>query len=190
MSSSALDPARFWNRFSADPRRPESAVLRASDRDRDVLNEALGEGYAEGRLDASEYDERSTSAAAVRILGEIPALVADLVPVSGVLPARLEGPDELQTKAVQAWEAQRRNAFMGMLFPTLITFAIYLASSLGSGGFRFPWPVIVLVVTGANLVRTQVNRQDIVDAEHKRLERKQRRRLESEQKRRDRGGDA
>ena len=69
-----------WGQFTADPRRPESAPLRASDRDRDVVLGVLGEAYADGRLTKEEYDERSDRAAAARTLGDLPALIRDLVP--------------------------------------------------------------------------------------------------------------
>ncbi len=47
-----------WERFDHDPRQPENAVLRAGDRDRDVVLDVLGSAYAEGRLTPAELDER------------------------------------------------------------------------------------------------------------------------------------
>ena len=48
--------------FTEDPRRPDAAALRASDRDRDVVLGVLAEGYADGRLTKEEYDERAGAA--------------------------------------------------------------------------------------------------------------------------------
>ena len=63
-----------WEAFSLDPRRPESASLRASDHDRDVVLGVLAEGYADGRITKEEYDERSGSTAGAKTLGELPVI--------------------------------------------------------------------------------------------------------------------
>ena len=60
-----MSEASIWERFSLDPRHPENARLRASDRDRDVVSDLLGTAYAEGRLTPEELDERSDRGDAV-----------------------------------------------------------------------------------------------------------------------------
>lgn len=52
--------------------------LRAADRDRDRVAEALCEHYAQGRLTMEEFDERTTAAASAKTLGELRTLTADL----------------------------------------------------------------------------------------------------------------
>jgi hypothetical protein len=52
--------------------------LRAADRDRDQVAEALREHYAQGRLTMEEYDERTTAAASAKTMGDLRALTADL----------------------------------------------------------------------------------------------------------------
>ena len=76
--------ADLWSGFEHDPRDPAYAPVRASDRDRDVILHALGDAYAEGRLTREEYDERSDQVAAARTLGELPLLLADLVPTTAL----------------------------------------------------------------------------------------------------------
>lgn len=178
--SSALPSPGPWDHFAQDPRRPEAAGLRASDRDRDVVLGVLGEAYADGRLDRMEYDERSGRAAQAKTLGELPALVADLVPDRS--PRRgtdlaTASPDELRAMAVRRWESHRRQALTGLLVPSLICWIIWVVSGAG-----FPWPVFVMLGTGMNLLRVLINKQDIVDEEQRRLERKQRKALEGPQR--------
>jgi hypothetical protein len=76
----------FWGRFPRDPRRAENAGLRAADRDREVIFEVLTQSYAEGRLNQLELEERTTAVTSAKTLGELPAIVADLV-VPTPLPA-------------------------------------------------------------------------------------------------------
>jgi hypothetical protein len=92
-------PSVPWTEFSSDPREPRSAALRASDRDREIVLGVLGDAYADGRLTKDEHDERLEAATAARTLGELPALIADLVPLAP--PVRSDDlaratPDELQ----------------------------------------------------------------------------------------------
>ena len=93
--------------------------MRASDADRDIVLRTLADAYAEGRLDRSEYDERADVVTAAKTLGELPGVLDDLVPMTGLVPygAALDtrGVEEL---AVAKWEKSRRDAFMGFLIPT------------------------------------------------------------------------
>lgn len=52
--------------------------MRASDADRDVIAERLREGFAEGRLDTEEFEERLEATYTARTLGELKPLVRDL----------------------------------------------------------------------------------------------------------------
>ncbi len=163
-----------WDDFTQDPRLPQVAPLRASDRDRDVVLGVLGEGYAEGRLDRTEYDERSRTTADTRTLGDLVPLIDDLVPHTAPVPrGALLGRDELATRARRHWEEQRRNALVGFLLPTLICWVVWAAV-----GFGYAWPVWVTLGTVVNLVRVQLNRQNIVAEEQARLENKQLKALE------------
>jgi hypothetical protein len=146
-----------------------------------VVLDVLAEGYADGRLDKDEYDERAERTARTKTLGELPDLMTDLVPVSGV-----RSPDELHRQAVEAWRAQRRRALAGLLGgASLICWVIWIVTSFHDGGFQpyFPWPVFVMLGTGANLARVLANKQDMIAEEQRRLERKERESLESRRRR-------
>jgi Domain of unknown function (DUF1707) len=173
-------PEEVWSRFAHDPRDPATAVLRAADADREIIHRVLGDAFADGRLDREEYDERSSAVWEARTLGDLPPLVADLVPErtpvvhpkAGLLFASAA---DLQRMAVQRWEEARRHALVGFVGSTLVCWAIWAATSLDDGDFNpyFPWPLIVMAVSLANLVKTMVSRREIVASEVQRLERKQ-----------------
>lgn len=172
-----LGPAS-WGQFAHDPRDPAHASLRLSDRDRAAAADLLGEAYAEGRLSLEEHHERLDRAGAAVHLGEVVPLLEDLVP--RLTPARgrelaRATPDELRTQAQQRWAAERRQALLAFLGPSLICWAVYAALVWGDPwqDWQLPWPLIVSVATLLNLLRVQVTRADIVAARLESLERRQ-----------------
>lgn len=178
-----------WGSFAHDPRDPGLALLRASDADREVIHGVLAEAFADGRLDRGEYDERSTSVLAARTLGELPPIVADLVPA---LPARTSRGHvtlaaatsaDIHRRAEDKWLHDRRNAVFGFVGPTLICWSIWFAVGWDEGGFQggFPWPAIVMAVTFLNLLKTATSREEIVASEVRRLERKQAKEIQKKQ---------
>lgn len=72
--------------------------MRASDADRDIVLRTLADAYAEGRLDRSEYDERADAVTAAKTLGELPVVLDDLVPMTGLVPY---GSGALDTRSVE-----------------------------------------------------------------------------------------
>jgi hypothetical protein len=184
---SAASPSPLpWGRFTLDPRRPEAAGLRASDRDRDVVLEVLTEGYAEGRLTREEYDERATATSSAKTLGDLRAMIRDLVPDRPV--ARVTGWDaeDLHRQAVERWAAQRRQAFTAFLLPTLVCWAIWLMAGLGehgAGSHIFPWPAFVTLGTGGGLARVLANKRELIAQHERRLAKRQRRELERDARR-------
>ena len=163
-----------WGEFAQDPRSPEAAGLRAGDRDRDVVLRVLADGYADGRLTKDEYDERSDLNAGAKTLGELTPLIADLVPHTppSSTGRALATSDELHRRAVQRWEAERRQAVAGFLIPTIICWVVWFAT-----GMSFPWPVFVMLGTGIHLLQVQLRREDIVADELRRLEKRQQKAL-------------
>jgi hypothetical protein len=163
-----------WDEFEFDPRSAQFGSLRASDADRDVVHRLLGGAYSEGRINREEFDQRSEAVLGARTLAELPVLVSDLVPVSG-LPARravtAEDPAALQARAVSAYRSDVREAAWGFASASIICWVIWGATS-GLGGF--PWPVFVMLGTGLHLLRLLVMRSDQVAEQRKRLERKER----------------
>ena len=54
------------------------AVTRASDKERDAVVQRVQDAFAEGRLDDTEFDERTRAALTARTQAELDALLADL----------------------------------------------------------------------------------------------------------------
>lgn len=177
---SPTDPASTWALFTHDPRVKANAGLRAGDADREVVLRVLGDAYADGRLSRDEHDDRASRVAAARTFGDLRPILADLVPTTpAVVSAGSElvnaRPEDLQRMAVREWESDRRSAILAFIGPTLICWAVWVATAFGDGGFEpyFPWPLIVMAATGFHLVRTLVSREELVRAEHQRLQRRQ-----------------
>lgn len=105
----AMANGELWAEFQHDPRSSSYGGMRASDADRDIVRRALGDAYADGRIDRDELDERTDSTNATRTLGELVPLLADLVPLAGpgyeVRPAA-----DVHAQAVAKWEKSRRDA--------------------------------------------------------------------------------
>jgi hypothetical protein len=175
----------LWSAFSHDPRQPANAGLRASDADRDRIQQVLAEAYADGRLDRVELDARSADAGAARTLGELPPLVADLVaePAPAAPAALLPySDDELQRRAVAAYQSDRRDALLAFVGPSLVCIVIWAAVSWGE--WSFFWPAFVIAGTAVNLLRTLVRRPDIIESKRRSLEKSRAREIEREIERR------
>lgn len=139
-----------WAGLPLDPRLPEHAHIRAADRDRDAV-------------------------AATRTLGELPALVSDLLPPTAAVARRAGlAPDAIRARAVEKYESDRRAALWTMLSATSICLVIWIVGGLGPDGLDlgFPWPLFVLLGTGLHYAKTRFDRQERVEGEVRRLERK------------------
>ncbi len=167
-----MSAGSVWDRFSLDPRREENARLRASDQDRDVVNDLLGTAYAEGRLTPEELDERSDAVAQSRTLGELPPIIDDLVLRSDLVPGR---PRDLHAEAEQRYLQERQKALLGFLTPTIICWVIWAATMFGG----FPWPAIVMAASGARFLQVALTREDTTRSIERDLAKKERKRLEA-----------
>ena len=165
----------IWERFSLDPRHEENARLRAGDRDRDVVNDVLGTAYSEGRLTPEELDERTDRVASARTLGELPAVIDDLVAPSGsTTPVSRDH----RAEAERRYGRQRQEALWAFLGPTLICWVIWAATT----GFQgYPWPLWVMLGTGINVLRVATTRESSIQSIQHDLEKKERKRLEARQ---------
>ena len=165
-----------WSSFTRDPRDPRCAPLRASDHDRIVVQGVLDEAYADGRLDRAEYDERTGQVATVRTLGDVQPLLRDLVapPAPGAGSLVHATGSDLERIAHRTWQAKRREAVFTFLGASLVTTAIWFATSFHDGSFDpyFFWPAFVIAFSLLNLVRTASSRREIVEGEVRRLEKK------------------
>ena len=83
-------------------RRAGTTDLRLSDAERETASQALGEHFAQGRLDADEHAERHERVWTAKTRGEIPPLFADLPGGSPLHPAppRTARPGAAPTPAV------------------------------------------------------------------------------------------
>lgn len=109
--------------------------LRAADRDRDQVAEALREHYAQGRLTMEEFDERTTAAASAKTIGELRTLTRDLP----VLP----GSDE---PSQRAWTPKQMR-WIGVGGVVAAVAALALLTIFGHRVFAIPtWLFILIVV--------------------------------------------
>lgn len=167
------------------------ASLRASDADRNIVHNVLTEAFADGRLDREEYDERTAATMQARTLGQLPPLVADLVPDRPLLPATVPlasaSSSELQRRAEDKWRNDRRDAFRSFVGSGVVVWVIWGVTALASGGAYFPWPLFVNAFALLNLVRVAMNKSEIVASEVRRLERKRAKEIQAQNKKRQLG---
>jgi hypothetical protein len=156
----------FWESFRLDPRPAGNASMRASDADRELVRAVLVDAYGDGRLSREEYDDRLNTLYGSRTLGELPALVADLIPSDSpsALPARLQ-PTALRARGARKWRRDVEESFAAFLVPSAICTVIWIV--VGGGFF---WPVFPMVFLGLNLVKTVVQRESAIEREVARLE--------------------
>jgi hypothetical protein len=156
----------FWESFRLDPRQDGNASMRASDADRELVRGVLVDAYGDGRLTREEYDERLNDLYGSRTLGELPALVADLIVSGGppAVPAPLH-PADLRTRGARKWRRDVEESFAAFLFPSAICVVIWVV--VGGGFF---WPVFPMVFLGLNLLKTVVQRESAIEREVARLE--------------------
>lgn len=163
----------FWSSFTHDPRDAQFRSMRASDQDRAIVQQALTEAYADGRLDRDELDERTEQTVRSRTLGELSPIVADLVSPTGLATTRsglaAATPAELHQRAVEKYASDRREAVFGFLFATIVCTIIWL---LTTGPEGFPWPAFVALGTGINVAKTVSRKRDIIASHERRLEKK------------------
>jgi Domain of unknown function (DUF1707) len=118
--------------------------IRASDEDRSQAAAALGEHYAAGRLTLEEFQERLDKVYAVRTLGELNHLMADLpgTDLSRLPQRRAPGPVQVPAGgSALAWRAVWRF----WLAISAVAFVIWLLSG-ASGGPWFLWVAVPLVL--------------------------------------------
>jgi len=144
--------------------------MRASDRDRAVIETVLADAFAEGRITRTEYDERAEAALTSRTLGDLVPLVEDL-PVSASAPATS---GNLHQQAVRKWEADRREAVLGLIGLSALLWTIWAVTMWGG----FPWPLFPMGFALMNLVRIVANKRDIVEEHTRQLEKKERKGLQ------------
>ena len=159
-----------WTRFDHDPRHPDNARLRASDRDRDVVNDVLGSAYSDGRLRSDELDARSDAAAGAQTLGELPSIIDDLVARTPATTAHLPALDH---RAEAELRYRRLLAVVRVIWlvPTLICWVVWGAVLLGGRG-SYPWPIFPTIGTSVPMLIVLASHKEIVAMNEGRLQRR------------------
>ncbi|WGL52797.1 DUF1707 domain-containing protein [Nocardioides sp. BP30] len=129
-----------WEQLSHDPRRDGLARMRASDADRHVVQSLLNSAYADGRLAPFEHDQRVTELWQSRTLGDLRALMIDLVPEQDAGPSEKPAAD----RSVTSW----RRGLPGFLVPSIGCVLLWRFAAPG-----LFWPLWVIVYTGLPLLR-------------------------------------
>ena len=158
----------MWRQFDHDPRSPSNAQLRASDRDRAVIETVLADAFAEGRITRTEYDERARSRPHQpnpRRPG--PTRGADL-PVSATRPG--DAAATSTSRRCASGQADRREALVGLIGLSALVWTIWAVTMWGG----FPWPLFPMGFALMNLVRIVVNKRDIIEEHTRKLEKKER----------------
>jgi hypothetical protein len=139
--------------------------LRAADTDREAVARRLGEHMSAGRLSLAEYEERLGRAWAAKTYGDLGELTADLpagtTPGSATAPSGVAAPYRQHAGSCGAgpWAAggSLRSAWAGWFTTALVIVTVWLAISLGGGGFHDFWPIWVIGPWGAVLLARTLN---------------------------------
>ncbi|MEO5854304.1 MAG: DUF1707 domain-containing protein [Nocardioides sp.] len=130
--------------MSGQPQQPQQPQqLRLSDAERETAASALGEHYAQGRLDVEEHHERHERIWAARTHGEIPPIFSDLPggsplhPVAAWSPAAWSPAGGRSPVAPTRARASRR----GLPWPLKVLLAVGLVMLVVSH-----WPLLLVGV--------------------------------------------
>lgn len=137
--------------FSADPRQPSNARLRASDADRAAADAIVRKAYAEGRLDADEFDQRIAQVSTSKQLGELATAVSDVVVVPGAAAAPAPASAHSGVRSVLS---QVPRWWVSM---TVLLNLIWLMTCLTSGELIYYWPMWPMFGTLIPAIMSTVN---------------------------------
>lgn len=129
--------------------------MRAGTADRDACARVLNEGLAQGRLTASEHDERMSRCFAAVTMGDLAALTADL-PAAPVAPASPESaPLTTATPttgdvAMKSGNSGLKGMWLSWLGVSVLVTVIWGLTALsGDGPVPYFWPMWVIGPWGA-----------------------------------------
>ena len=164
----------LWGRFQHDPRDPAYAGMRASDRDRLVVHDALAEAYAEGRLDRDELDERTAQVDGAKTYADLVPPLLDLTADAGAARFAPVASEDDRRSAELYYRDKLRETFFEFLIPNLICWAIWFMT----GHDYFIWPIFVTIPTLIHVLQVASSKQRMIDARIEKLERRQAKALE------------
>ena len=167
-----------WSQFDHDPRLPANAAMRASDRDRAVIETVLADAFAEGRITSSgvrrarRRGDRESHPGRADAARRRPARSAR-APRSSIAEA--------------AGRCLRPGPPAGRLgLPVRVADLLGDLGATSIGGLddwnpQFPWPLFVMLGTGLNAARVAWQKDEIIAEETRRLEKKERKELRQQE---------
>lgn len=136
---------------------PPDRSLRASDAEREGVVAALAEHSAAGRLTLSELDQRADAAYAAVTLAELDRVLVDLPelrPRAGAAPAppNARRREELARRLADIPAAPATS----WALTAVICLAVWMATSLATGGLTYFWPMWVIGPWGLVLLHSSL----------------------------------
>lgn len=107
----------------------QSRAIRASDQDREAVLQRLQAGFAEGRLDDDEFDQRMRAALTARTGADLAPLLDDLPAVAGGRPAASDAPGRRPGRFAGAYKNSVRRGGRWRV-PERFTSVVYKGSGL------------------------------------------------------------
>ncbi len=137
---------------------PPDRSLRASDAERERIVEALAEHSAAGRLTLTELDQRADAAYAAVTLAELDRVLVDLPalrPRTGAAPAPPNGARRQEEAARRLTDIAAGPA-TSWAITAVICLAVWVVTSLASGGPTYFWPMWVIGPWGLVVLRSSL----------------------------------
>ncbi len=129
------------------PVRPED--IRASDVERESVQQRLHRAHADGSLDLAEFDVRVVRTWQAKTRGELAALVADLPEANPQAPVLVPAAAAPATRSAPSAMKVLTTIWLSV---SVFNFAIWLlVSLLGGEGFVHPWFLWVALPSGSVL---------------------------------------
>ncbi|RJL23539.1 DUF1707 SHOCT-like domain-containing protein [Bailinhaonella thermotolerans] len=123
--------------------------MRASDRDRDRVAEALREHCAQGRLTVDEFHERLEHLYQAKTLGQLAEITSDLPDID---LHQMRAPEPQAAKPPAEKDSGMRAAWASWASVTAITTAIWAIICVTAGELIYFWPIWVAGPWGAVLL--------------------------------------
>lgn len=116
--------------------------LRVGDSERDQTATQLSEHFAAGRLDISEFNERTEQALSARTRGELDLVLSDLP----LLPVTVKpSTPDIPSKGVSPQQMAERREWRRSMLTTWAVFAVFFVAiwaMTGAGYFWPMWPIL------------------------------------------------
>ncbi|MFI6999595.1 DUF1707 domain-containing protein [Nocardia sp. NPDC050175] len=121
-----------------------STGTRASNAEREKVVRLLARHLDDGRIDLTEYDQRTAQVYATTTTDELQLVLSDLPK----LPKESAGKVDSRSR-IPIWQKIEGSSWLGV---SVLVLFIWGAISLSVGEFTYPWPIWVIGPWGAVLV--------------------------------------